>query len=575
MPDLAPGARVGRWTIEGRLGSGGQAVTWRARADDGAEVALKHVSLATAAEWKSVELFEREAAALRGLEHPAIPRFVEAFTGGGDHPTDFFLAQELIEGRSLAQLMSDGASWSEDQLCDLAASVLDVLGWLHARNPPVIHRDLKPSNLIIRPDGAVALIDFGAVQRQLSARPGGGSTVVGTHGYMAPEQLMGRAQPSSDLYALGATLIHLASGRHPGDMPTDGLELDFEALTPLSPRVETWLGTLVAADPRRRPASAREASDGLRRARGPEPPAAPRPESRPPSKHTARALIVSIVLLVGAGAALGILLNEGEPPADVSASTSVAPDPRYAGTSDPETSSPFVELPTTFDAQSYPELRLEVRRSMLRKAEAGMPMSSYELRAVVTNDGDVAVREAHAFVDLLSFQKQTRLKWALVDPVHAPLDPGESRVVRHSRIHVPNDAERVEIRIREAPKTVELPPSEPRQLVVADLPDAPDLAGVSLWERRSETGLPRCRRDKRCFDVELRGASTDWKWLELVPTCVGPGDQRRKTHNDRDFLVGTHVLGRPATVAGDRYVFRVFCPTDATSVEWQLKKLTP
>jgi hypothetical protein len=99
-----------------------------------------------------------------------------------------------------------------------------MLDYLHGRAPPVIHRDLKPGNVIRRPDGSFAFVDFGAVRDKL--RPKGGSTVVGTFGYMAPEQLQGRALPASDVYAIGATALSMLTGCEPEDLPHRGLAMD-------------------------------------------------------------------------------------------------------------------------------------------------------------------------------------------------------------------------------------------------------------------------------------------------------------------------------------------------------------
>jgi serine/threonine protein kinase len=82
------------------------------------------------------------------------------------------------------------------------------------QTPPVLHRDLKPANVVLRPDGTLALVDFGSV-RTLSTDRTHGSTLVGTFGYMPPEQLGGTVDRTSDLYALGATLLHDLTGRDP------------------------------------------------------------------------------------------------------------------------------------------------------------------------------------------------------------------------------------------------------------------------------------------------------------------------------------------------------------------------
>src|SRR5262249_50605727 len=90
--------------------------------------------------------------------------------------------------------------------------------------PPVLHRDIKPANVILRPDGAPVLVDFGAVRTVFRTAGEAGSTVVGTFGYMPYEQYMGQASPASDLYALAATLLHVITGRGPAEFASgDGV----------------------------------------------------------------------------------------------------------------------------------------------------------------------------------------------------------------------------------------------------------------------------------------------------------------------------------------------------------------
>ena len=156
---------------------------------DGQPVAIKRFDVRGAASWKDVELAEREARVLQSLSHPKLPRYVDHFEEDGA----LYLVMEKIEGESLAVLRKRGVTLGEEDVVRLLRDASDVLDYLHGRSPPVIHRDLKPGNVIRRPDGSFAFVDFGAVRDKL--RPEGGSTVVGTFGYMAPEQFQGRAPP--------------------------------------------------------------------------------------------------------------------------------------------------------------------------------------------------------------------------------------------------------------------------------------------------------------------------------------------------------------------------------------------
>src|SRR6185312_10957150 len=131
------------------------------------------------------------------------------------------------EGATLASLRRRGVTFGEAEIVRLLRDAADVLRYLHGRAPPIVHRDIKPGNVIWRLDGSFAFIDFGAVRDRM--KPEGGSTVVGTFGYMAPEQFQGRALPASDVYAVGATALSVLTGREPEDLPHKGLRIDVPA----------------------------------------------------------------------------------------------------------------------------------------------------------------------------------------------------------------------------------------------------------------------------------------------------------------------------------------------------------
>jgi serine/threonine protein kinase len=155
--------------------------------------------------------------------------------------------RDLVARRRLSQL----------ELRDVLIRCLEILDYLHTRSPVVIHRDLKPSNIVRAPDGKIALVDFGGVLD--AARERGGSTIVGTFGYMAPEQLHGQATPATDLYALGATIVALAGGVEPEDVPRKGLRMDLDRHLPsLDPGFRAALTAMTDPDPDRRPQRARD-----------------------------------------------------------------------------------------------------------------------------------------------------------------------------------------------------------------------------------------------------------------------------------------------------------------------------
>ncbi len=228
----------------------------------GTRVALKELLFALVPGVEQLDAFEREAAVLRSLEHPDIPRFVASFKEGRGVGTRLYLAQELLDGETLLERISR-SRLDEAEAWTLAEQVLQTLSALHRRTPALVHRDVKPANLILRPDGRTALVDFGAA-RHLARDVTHGSTLVGTFGYMPPEQLGGTVEPSSDLYALGATLVHALSGREPADLVDEGLVLSFEQHLQVSEPLRVFLGRLLAPKRSARFASAMEALSALR-----------------------------------------------------------------------------------------------------------------------------------------------------------------------------------------------------------------------------------------------------------------------------------------------------------------------
>jgi hypothetical protein len=239
----------GRYVLVAPLGQGSQGTTWDAvdkRA--GRAVAIKAFDVRGARAWKDVELAEREARVLSELEHPLLPRYVEHFESDGV----LYLVMEKVDGTPLSVLQKRGRGMPEADVERLLRDADVVLTYLHGRSPPVIHRDLKPANVIQRPDGSFAFVDFGAVKDHL--RIEGGSTVVGTFGYMAPEQFQGRAGPASDVYAIGATAIAMLTGLEPEKLPHRGLAVDVDAALRgrASAQLRDVLGRMLEPDPDRR-----------------------------------------------------------------------------------------------------------------------------------------------------------------------------------------------------------------------------------------------------------------------------------------------------------------------------------
>jgi len=255
---------AGRYEIIRPLGAGGFARTLLARdLRDQRQVALKVLRPQTAPDWKAYELFEREGAVLRELRHHGVPAIHETFRATWEGADAAFLAMEYIDGVSLEQTIADRRHVDPSEVLNLFNELLGVLDYLHTRMPPVLHRDIKPANVIVRNDGAPVLVDFGAVRNVFRAPNESTSTVVGTYGYMPYEQYMGQASPSSDLYALGATFLHLITGRPPSDFMTDAARLEVPESLPCGEPMRTVLARMLATAPGDRFQTAKAARSAL------------------------------------------------------------------------------------------------------------------------------------------------------------------------------------------------------------------------------------------------------------------------------------------------------------------------
>ena len=155
----------------------------------------------------AVTRFTAEAETLRRLDHPRIPRIYASFDDAGRH----YLVMDFIRGEDLDDIVTREGPIPEPRVLAWATELCDVLEYLHGRG--VIYRDLKPSNMMLeQPGGTLKLIDFGIAK---VFQPQTRGTQIGTPGYAPPEQYQGMATQRSDIYALGASLHHLLSGRDP------------------------------------------------------------------------------------------------------------------------------------------------------------------------------------------------------------------------------------------------------------------------------------------------------------------------------------------------------------------------
>jgi serine/threonine protein kinase len=249
---------AGRYAVTGVLGEGSQGTTYAATdGQTGRAVAIKRFDVRGARSWKDVELAEREIRVLASIDHPLVPRYVAHFEQDGA----LYLVMERVEGETLEAIRKREGPLPEAEVRRFLACADRALTYLHGRGSPVVHRDIKPGNVVRRPDGSYVLVDFGAVSESLVKR--GASTIVGTVGYMAPEQIQGRSLPSSDVYAVGATAIAALTGREPETLPHRGLAIDVRDAVGngAGPELVASLERMLEPDPDRRAPSLATALD--------------------------------------------------------------------------------------------------------------------------------------------------------------------------------------------------------------------------------------------------------------------------------------------------------------------------
>ncbi len=273
------GTRLGGYTLESPLGSGGMGVVYRAvQTSLSRPVALKVLPPELASDPQFVERFHREALALGSLSHPRIVSVIDR----GVEEGMAFLAMELVEGEGLRQRMQRGAVTPKEAV-RIAIQVCEGLSYAHGKG--VVHRDIKPENLLIDRSGNVKIADFGLARivrgdSRESLRLTMSNMALGTPFYMAPEQMEGAAAVDgrADLYALGVVLYEALTG----GLPIGRFETPREKFRDVDPRLDALVMRLLEKNPDRRPRSADETASTLCQVlTSPPPPAAVPPPDEP------------------------------------------------------------------------------------------------------------------------------------------------------------------------------------------------------------------------------------------------------------------------------------------------------
>jgi serine/threonine protein kinase len=335
---LPAGARLGPYEVVSPLGAGGMGEVYRARdVRLGREVALKVLPAELAADRERLARFEQEARAASALNHPHIVTVYDVDRSDSVS----WIAMELVEGRTLRELLSSGPLATKRFLA-LAAQAADALAKAHGAG--IVHRDLKPENLMVSRDGFVKILDFGLAKLAPPAPSGSMSvaptvaeatrpgTVLGTAGYMSPEQAAGSAVDfRSDQFSFGSILYEMASGNrafHEATAPETMsaiLRKEPEPLSEAKPGVPApyrWIiERCLAKDPEDRYASTRDLAHELQtlrdhlsevgRSEDVVPAASPAPRR---SRRLAPALLLVGLSCLALGAALALLWQGRTPP---------------------------------------------------------------------------------------------------------------------------------------------------------------------------------------------------------------------------------------------------------------------
>lgn len=208
----------GKYKILNKIGQGGMSVVYLAMNEKAnKQWAVKEVRKDGIKDFEVVRQgLVAETDILKKLSHPNLPSIIDVI----DTTDSFIIIMDYVEGNSLNIALDEYGAQPQDNVIAWAKQLCDVLGYLHTRTPPIIYRDMKPANIMLKPDGNVALIDFGTA-REFKEKNLADTTCLGTVGYAAPEQFggMGQTDARTDIYCLGATLYHLVTGMNPCEPP--------------------------------------------------------------------------------------------------------------------------------------------------------------------------------------------------------------------------------------------------------------------------------------------------------------------------------------------------------------------
>ena len=337
---LSPGKRLGSYEILAPLGAGGMGEVYRARDSKlGREAAIKVLPEALASDLDRRQRFEQEARSASALNHPNILTIYDIAESDGT----VYMAMELVEGKTLRELVASGEPVPTRKLLDLAVQTADGLAKAHSAG--IVHRDLKPENIMVSKDGFAKILDFGLAKLTETAKqdesvaptaiaaPTQPGTVMGTAGYMSPEQASGQPVDfRSDQFTLGTILYEMATGQRAFQRKTGAETLvaiireepaPLAQVAPKTPGPLRWLvERCLAKDPEERYASTKDLARDLRSVRDhlSETSASGGLEKAEPVHLRRRGWVVPALLALLVGTGLGFLARHvlaGKPSAAI------------------------------------------------------------------------------------------------------------------------------------------------------------------------------------------------------------------------------------------------------------------
>ncbi|MFN2384720.1 MAG: protein kinase [Thermoanaerobaculia bacterium] len=487
---LSRGTRLGPYEILSPLGAGGMGEVYRARDSRlHRDVAIKIPPEETARDPAALARFEREARAVAALSHPHILEIYDI----GREGEIVFAVTELLEGKTLRQRLHEALPWRE--AAETAIGIADGLAAAHSRG--IVHRDLKPENIFLTSDGRVKILDFG-LARQERGQPSPSDptivtstesgTVLGTVGYMSPEQVRGgKADPRSDIFSLGCVIYEMVTGRRAfsGESAAETLVgiLREEPKDPadLAPDAPESLARIVRRclykDPERRFQSACDLSFSLRDV------LTSGAAERTPRRTRNRPILLSTVAVVAALGAL-LLLSRGSltsPAAPPSRSLAVLPFANARGDPQEQYFSDGMSESLINSLSQLPRLRVLARTTSFQYRGADPRTAGRELKVEAVVTGTVSGRGNRMVVqaDLIDVADGSQL-WG------RRFDEEVSDVFRVQE----GIAQQISASLLE-----ELSPEEERRLVKRHTPDAEAydlyLKGRYWWAKRSDEGFEK------------------------------------------------------------------------------------